>query len=91
MLEVVEQEEQLATAQESREVVGRTDRLRDLGETSSGSESPTSGTQKTPSLNVPTSSAATWSARRVLPMPPAPVSVRRRVPFESSATSSASS
>ena len=60
-------------------------------ESSSGSDRPASGTQKTPSLMLPTSSAATCNARRVLPVPPAPVSVSSRVPFESSETSSSSS
>ena len=58
---------------------------------SSGSESPTSGTQNTPSRCVPTSSAATCSASRVFPVPPGPVSVSRRVPSESIATSSSTS
>ena len=42
---------------------------------------PASDTQKTPSGRFPTSSAATCSARRVLPVPPGPVTVSRRVPF----------
>ena len=92
VLEVVEEEQQLPPAEEPGEVVASADRLRDLGgQTSSGSDSPASGTQKTPSRSVPTSSAATWSARRVFPVPPGPVSVSRRVPFESIATSSSSS
>ena len=35
-------------------------------------------TKKTPSANWSSRSAATWSARRVLPVPPGPVSVSRR-------------
>jgi hypothetical protein len=58
---------------------------------SSGSVSPARDTQKTPSWSLPTSSAATSRPRRVLPVPPGPVSVRRRVPLETIATSSLSS
>ena len=43
--------------------------------TSAGSRSAWSGTQKTPSGNSSTASAASWSASRVLPLPPGPVSV----------------
>ena len=50
-------------------------------DTSCVSERLASGTQKTPSRSVPMSSAATWSARRVFPVPPGPVIVRSRVPL----------
>ena len=53
MLEVVEEEQELPSAEEAGEVVRRSDRLRDLRGTSSGSERPASGTQKTPSRSRP--------------------------------------
>ena len=69
----------------------RSDRLRDfrrheLGVGEAGERDP-----KDAVVQPPTSSAATWSARRVFPVPPGPVTVKSRVPFESSATSSSSS
>ena len=47
-----------------------------------GREDGASGTKNTPSGNWSMTSAATWSARRVLPVPPGPVSVSRRVVAE---------
>ena len=44
-----------------------------------GSATASSAMKKTPSGNVSSSSAASCSARRVLPVPPGPVRVRRRV------------
>ena len=48
--------------------------------TSSGSRSAASGTQKTPSGKASAASPAACRARRVLPVPPGPVSVSRRSP-----------
>jgi hypothetical protein len=56
--------------------------------TTAGSRSGASPTQKTPALKSGTSSEATSSARRVLPDPPAPESVRRREPFRTRPSSS---
>ena len=49
-----------------------------VGTTRAGSTSRERRTNQTPSANASTSSAATCSARRVLPMPPGPVSVTSR-------------
>ena len=46
--------------------------------TSTGSVIGASSTRKTPCSKSPTRSAATWRLRRVLPVPPGPVSVTRR-------------
>ena len=59
--------------------------------TSDGSRSEARPTQKTPALYKGTSSAAASRARRVLPEPPGPVSVSRRVPPWSSDRTSCSS
>ena len=58
--------------------------------TRAGSRSACNGTQKTPSGNCSTASAASWSARRVLPLPPGPVSVSRRCSRTSSPASASS-
>ena len=52
------------------------------GTTSAESVIVPSGTNHTPSGYSSASPAATWSARRVLPVPPGPVSVSRRVRLE---------
>ena len=55
-----------------------------VGTTRPGSTSRERRTNQTPSGNASTSSAATWMARRVLPMPPGPVSVTSRTSSRSS-------
>ena len=47
--------------------------------TSDGSVSGASSTHQMPSLKESIKSVAAWIAKRVLPLPPAPVSVTRRV------------
>ena len=92
VLEVVEEDEELPAAEEAGEVVRRSDRLRDLRTAGArGRRGPRAAPRTRRRAACPTSSAATWSARRVFPVPPGPVSVSSRVPFESSATSSSSS
>ena len=59
MLEVVEQDQELLLAQETGEVVARSDRLRYFRREELGIRRPASGAQKTPSRSVPMSSAAT--------------------------------
>ncbi len=51
-----------------------------VSETRAGSRRVASPTQKTPALKSGTSSEAASMARRVLPEPPGPESVTRRVP-----------
>ena len=51
-----------------------------VSHTASGSATGASSHNHAPSGNSATTSAATWSARRVLPTPPTPVSVTRRRP-----------
>ena len=76
LLEVVEQEQQLALADVLGEAVLGAERLRDrLGRRAPGRAARTEPTQKTPALNAGTSSAAASIASRVLPEPPGPVSV----------------
>ena len=79
LLEVVEQDEQPLVRRRARSGRRRHRREAPIARsTSAGSRSACSGTQKTPSGNCSTASAASWSARRVLPLPPGPVSVSRR-------------
>ena len=86
LLEVVEQEQQLALYRCTQP--GRPGR-RGLGHrgqaTSAGSRSEARPTQKTPFPDSGTSSAAASIASRVLPVPPGPVRVTRRAPSRRSA------
>ena len=92
VLEVVEEEQELPPAEEPGEVVGRSDRLRDLGGRGARGRR---GRRAAPRRR------RRAACRRARPRPgarggssrcrPGPVRVRRRVPFESSATSSSSS
>ena len=59
--------------------------------TNAGSRNAANGTQNTPALNSGTSSAAASIASRVLPDPPGPERVSRRVPFPSRLTTSSRS
>ena len=100
MLEVVEHQEQLAVGEERLERV--LDRLAAaLVErrapaaiacgSSSGSATAASGTKRAPSANSPATARATSSASRVLPVPPAPVSVSRRTPGRTTSARTCSS
>ena len=62
-----------------------------VSETSAGSRRASSPTQKTPALYSVTIEAAVSMARRVLPEPPGPVSVTRRAPPATRASTSSSS
>ncbi len=55
-----------------------------VASTRAGSRIGVRSTNSTPSAKAGSRSAATWRARRVLPMPPGPVSVRRRTAGASS-------
>ena len=79
MLEVVEQKQQLLVADMVGEAVPGAERLAGRLEDEPGSRSGASGTQKTPSGKRSDASAAAWSASRVFPVPPGPVSVSKRV------------
>ena len=59
--------------------------------TSAGSRTAARPTQKTPAVKAGTSSEAASTASRVLPEPPGPERVTRRVPFRSRPTSSSRS
>ena len=90
VLEVVQEDEELPpSAEEAGEVVRRPHRARDLGGHGLWSSARRAGSRRR--RRAPDVFAATWSASRVFPVPPGPVTVRSRVPFESSATSSSTS
>ncbi len=101
VLEVVEHEQQLAVDEERPERV--LDRLaaarlaaRAPGRSPRGNElrlraRRASGTKRAPSANSPATARATSSASRVLPVPPAPVSVSRRRPGRASSACTCSS
>ena len=62
-----------------------------VGSTSSGSAIGASATKNTPCGKSSTSSAAAWSASRVLPVPPGPVSVSSRTSSRRSSSATAAS
>ena len=66
--------EELPAAQEPGEIVRCADGLRDLGGTGAPDRrAPRAEPRRHRRADVPTSSAATWSASRVFPVPPGPV------------------
>jgi hypothetical protein len=86
VLDVVEEHEQLLAHKPLAEIVENgaavtltdADRRRDLAENESRVAEGREGVQNTPSGNPSEASAAACKARRVFPIPPAPVSETRR-------------
>ena len=100
VLEVVEDEQQPLLGEEALEALGERNARRVslspsvcaiVGRTSAGSAIGASATKNTPCGKSSTSSAAAWSASRVLPVPPGPVSVSRRTSSRRSCSAIAAS
>ena len=92
LLEVVEDQQEVAIAQDGPQAFGersvarvrQIQRPRDFRQDEVGIAHQGQGNEDRPIRKVRSESAATWSARRVLPTPPGPVNVTRRTSFRRS-------